>query len=81
MEHKSEKDWTPLDVPYEYVDRPMWFHTRGLSETASGYGRRLRSARCVRIPGDPKLRRVYITIYSNIGTAWINYQGVRRIVN
>lgn len=72
-------DWTLLDVPYEFLYRPLWFHTQGLSETASGYGKRLRSPRCIKLP-DGRIRRIYVTIYSNIGTAWIVLDGKRRIV-
>lgn len=63
-----------LPEPYTFEDRPLWFHTAGLQETASGYGARLRTARVVRLP-DGRTRRVYLTIYSNVGTAWINLDG------
>jgi hypothetical protein len=59
-----------LDKPYEIVERPLWFHKQGLSETPSGYGGKLRSSRCVRFP-DGTQRRIYITCYSNAGSAWI----------
>lgn len=72
-------EWTVLDRPYQIIDRPLWFHTAGLQETASGYGSRLRSARCVQLP-DGRIRRVYVTQWSNAGTAWIRLDGVRRIV-
>lgn len=41
----ANKEWTPLDEPYEIIDAPMWWHLKGLSETASGYGKRLNSGR------------------------------------
>lgn len=72
-------DWTLLDEPYEVIDRPLWFHLRGLQQTASGYGRKLTSSRCVVLP-DGRTRRVYVTIFSNAGTAWIVLDGKRRII-
>lgn len=72
-------EWTVLERPYEIIDRPLWFHMAGLSQTASGYGKKLTSARVVRLP-DGRERRVYVTIYSNSGTAWIVLDGARRII-
>ncbi len=59
-----------LPQPYEIIDTPLWYHKRGLSQTASGYGSRLNSGRSVRLQ-DGRVRRIYITQYSNAGTAWI----------
>lgn len=42
---------------------------RGLSETPTGYGNRLRTTRMVLYRG--RWRRVYCTIWSNSGTCWI----------
>jgi len=61
-------------TPFELVERPLWWHRQGLSQTATGYGSKLTSARCVKLP-DGKLRRVYITCYSNAGSAWITLNG------
>lgn len=77
---QDHREWTRLEDPYTFEDRPLWFHKLGLSETASGYGQKLRSSRCVRLP-DGRLRRVYVTQYSNAGTAWIVLDGNRRIVS
>ena len=63
-----------LSEPYEIVDRPLAFHTAGLQQTASGYGMKLTSSRCVRLP-DGRVRRIYITQYSNAGSAWITLDG------
>lgn len=60
--------------PYTLVDRPLWWHEQGLQQTSSGYGRKLTSSRCVRF-GDGIERRVYITQFSNAGTAWIKANG------
>ena len=79
-EQTKALDWTHLEQPYEYVNRPLWWHRQGLSQTASGYGKALTSSRCVKLP-DGRERRVYVTCYSNAGTAWIRLGGVRRLVD
>ena len=53
----------------------------GLSYTATGYGMKIPTTRMVRIPGDNRWRRVYCTIFSNIGTCWISVKGDRVIVS
>lgn len=65
---------------FTIVDRPLWFHTAGLSETATGYGRRLRSSRCL-VDARGRVRRIYITQFSNAGTAWIIVAGRRYVVD
>ena len=65
-----------LDQPYDIIDRPLWWHDKGLTQTASGYGRRLTSPRCVRLP-DGRVRRIYVTCCSNAGSAWITLDGQR----
>lgn len=52
------------------IERPMAHHKLGLSWTASGYGKAIPMVYMVRTI-DQKWRRVYCTIYSNIGTCWI----------
>lgn len=64
-----------LEQPYESSDRPLWFHRQGLSETASGYGRRLRSTRMIRLAGEQRWRRVYVICYSNAGSAYVRIKG------
>lgn len=59
---------------YQIIDRPLPMHRAGLQQTASGYGRKLTSSRCVKL-ADGRIRRIYITQYSNAGTAWINLDG------
>lgn len=55
----------------ESKDEPLWFHKRGLSFTRTGYGRKIPTTKMVRLPGNPRWRRVYLCIYSNIGTRYI----------
>lgn len=66
-----------LDEPYELIERLLPWQKLGLQETASGYGRKLTSTRCVKLP-DGRVRRVYVTCYSNVGSAWIILDGQRR---
>lgn len=59
-------------------DPPDWMR-RGLQETASGYGKRLNSGLKIHFEG--RLRRIYVTIFSNSGTAWFNCKGKRYSVD
>ena len=76
---RDEREWTRLDQEYELIERPLWHHKLGLSQTASGYGSKLTSSRCAKLT-DGRIRRVYITCFSNAGTAWIVLDGNRRII-
>ena len=51
--------------------RLLWWQERGLSFTASGYGRRIPTSFQVQLPGSPVWRRVYCCIYSNSGTCYV----------
>lgn len=61
-----------IDVfgPIRLEDQPLPWQVAGLSQTASGYGRKLTSRQVAILP-DGRRRRVYVTIFSNAGTAWI----------
>ena len=61
-------------TPYTVIDRPLWWHLKGLQETASGYGTKLTSRRCIQLPNG-KTRRIYIWCISNSGVAYVTYQG------
>lgn len=61
------------DLPHKRV--PLWHHTLGLQYTSSGYGRRIPSEWMVQLPGSPRWRRVYVCIYSNSGTAYVDVPG------
>ena len=49
---------------------PLWFHKKGLSQTASGYGRRLTAP--WKVFYNNKWRRVYCCLFSNSGTCYID---------
>lgn len=68
-----------LDPGAVRVYRPLAWQTAGLQQTASGYGRRLTSAYCVRL-SDGRMRRVYVTLFSNSGTSWITLGGQTFVV-
>lgn len=59
-----------VSAPCAYV--PLWWQVRGLSYTASGYGRRIPTTRMIQLPGSPVWRRVYCCIYSNSGTCYVD---------
>lgn len=61
----------------EARDVPLWWQLQGLSFTASGYGSRIPSRTMVRFNG--RWRRVYVRIYSNAGTAFIDAPKGERI--
>lgn len=53
----------------EHKREPLWWHKRGLSFTRSGYGKRIPSETMVRL--NKRWRRVYVCIFSNAGTAYV----------
>lgn len=50
-------------------ENPLWWQERGLSYTASGYGKRIPTRYMVQLNG--KWRRVYCCVYSNSGICYI----------
>ena len=65
-------------VEREFHYAPMWYHTRGLMQTATGYGSRLNTGYKVLYAG--KLRRVYAVCYSNNASLYVNAFGSRRFL-
>lgn len=64
--------------PVESKHDPLWWQLKGLSYTASGYGKKIPTAhkvKAVGVDGRERWYRVYCTIYSNIGTCWIDRKG------
>ena len=53
----------------EAKESPLWFHLRGLSYTASGYGERIPTPYMVRVAG--RWCRVYAFCISNASTLFI----------
>ena len=59
----------------QFVEAPLWWHLKGLMQTATGYGKKLTTSRKVNIGN--KSYRVYYHCYSNIGTQFIMIQGLQ----
>lgn len=57
----------------ELVSAPTEWQKLGLQQTASGYGRKLNSGLKISFCG--KLRRIYVTCFSNAGSAWFKVKG------
>jgi len=53
----------------EARESSLWWHDRGLSFTATGYGSRIPTRYMVKFNG--RWRRVYCRQYSNVGTLYI----------
>jgi hypothetical protein len=66
-------------VELESKESPLWWQDKGLTYTATGYGKRIPTRYMVRYNG--KWRRVYCAIYSNIGTCYIGKLSDNLIVN
>jgi hypothetical protein len=63
----------------ELVSRPLRWQLAGLSYTATGYGARIPTEHMIHFEGI--VRRIYCTTYSNSGTCWFNYKGMRITVS
>lgn len=61
------------DIPHK--DAPMPHHLAGLQYTRSGYGSRIPTTHMVKLPGSNRWRRVYVCIWSNAGTAYVDTIG------
>ena len=63
----------------DLIVSPLWYHTRGLMQTASGYGRKLTTEWKVKYSG--RLRRIYCCCFSNSGSLYIIVNGKEETVN
>lgn len=61
------------------LDKPLWWHLKGLSYTASGYGAKIPSSKMALIDG--RKYRIYYTICSNAGSIWVKIKGKKYFVN
>lgn len=66
-------------VDYPLFDAPLWWHEKGLQQTASGYGLKLTTRYKVLFAG--RFRRVYCTQISNAGSLWVSVGGVKHFLN
>lgn len=63
----------------DLIENPLWFHKRGLQETRSGYGSKLRMPYMIK--HENRTYRVYCQIYSNVGSTYILSKGKRIYVD
>ena len=66
--------------PPAILERPLDWQVRGLSYTATGYGKKIPTRYMIKTI-DNRWRRVYCAIYSNVGTCYVMHGNVRTIVN
>lgn len=59
----------------EHKDVLLPWQKAGLQYTRSGYGSRIPSSKMIRLPGDKRWRRVYVCLWSNNGTAYVEIRG------
>ncbi len=57
----------------ETIEAPLWWHTKGLMQTATGYGRKLTQSYKVKYNG--RFYRVYATCFSNVASLYIIVKG------
>lgn len=62
-----------LTIETEAIHAPLWWHKKGLMYTRSGYGRRIPTR--YKVKHNNRLKRVYVCIFSNSGTAYIEQNG------
>lgn len=64
----------------DLVHSPLGFMRQGRMETATGYGKRLRTPYMVRFNG--RLYRIRCAVFGNVGTCWFTFRcdGVERTV-
>ncbi len=63
----------------EFIDAPMWYHTRGLMQTATGYGKKLNTGKKALVGN--REYRVYAICFSNTATYFIIIKGVKIYVD
>ena len=69
----NSPDYNYNYIPLETFHKPTWWQDRGLSYTASGYGRKIPTSYMVK--HNNRLKRVYCAIFSNSGTLYIINKG------
>lgn len=57
----------------------LWYHNAGLSQTASGYGSKLKTQ--YKLKHNGRYYRVYCAIYSNVGRLYIVSKNQKLTVN
>lgn len=65
--------------PNEFIEKPLWWHKRGLMQTRTGYGRKLTTEKMIHFNG--RLRRVYACVQGNAGSCYIVHNGEWVFIN
>ena len=63
----------------DLIKKPLWYHLRGLMQTASGYGRAIKTEYVLK--HNNRIKRVYCSIFSNSGILYIKSNGVDLYLN
>lgn len=77
--HKGDQIYRISATREDLIDSPMWYHLKGLMQTATGYGPKLNSGYKIKL--NNRLYRVYTTIWSNSGINWIIANGQKIIIS
>ena len=59
----------PKEEKTETIEKPLWWHKRGLMFTATGYGSKIPTTKMLLWRG--RKYRIYCCIWSNSGTCYI----------
>ena len=62
-----------MAINLEFIDAPLWYHKRGLMQTATGYGSKIKTP--FKALTNNRAYRVYCSIYSNVGLTYIIIKG------
>lgn len=68
-----------MAINLEFIDAPMWYHNKGLMQTATGYGRKLNTGKKALVGG--REYRVYASCFSNVASLYIIIKGVKVYVS
>jgi hypothetical protein len=63
------------NAPYTVTIKQLWWQKRGLTQTATGYGRKLTTEYMLALPDSPRPYRVYAICYSNVASFYILRKG------
>jgi hypothetical protein len=63
----------------DFIDAHMWYHTRGLMQTATGYGKKLNTGKKALVGN--REYRVYANCNSNVASLYIIIKGVKIYVD
>ena len=66
-------------VELETIESPLWFHLKGLMQTATGYGSKLTTQ--YKVKYNNRLYRVYCHCFSNCGSLYIIVKNNRVFLN